>query len=115
MSVKINYVELGNRIKKYRQKEHLTQEQLADKIDMVTSNISHIERATTQVSLPSLVKIANVLNVSLDQLVCDSLSVCSTTYLEKDIADLLAVCSPEEKQIVKDIVAATVKTLKEHR
>lgn len=90
----------------------MTQEQLAENIDMATSNISHIERATTQVSLPSLVKIANVLNVSLDQLVCDSLPV-STDYLEKDIAELLKDCTTTEKKIVRNIIDVTIKTLRE--
>ena len=113
MEIEFNYAELGRRIRDYRQKAHLTQEQLAEKIDMATSNISHIERATTQVSLPSLVKIANVLGVSLDQLVCDSLPV-SSNYLEKDIAELLKSCTPKEKKIVRNIIKVTIKTLHEN-
>lgn len=79
---------------------------------MATSNISHIERETTQVSHPSLVRIANVLDVSLDQLVCDSLPVASD-YLERDIAELLAGCSPEEKRLIRNIMQAAVDSLRE--
>ncbi|MDL2273313.1 helix-turn-helix domain-containing protein [Oscillospiraceae bacterium OttesenSCG-928-G22] len=114
MSIELDYKQLGGRIKRYRTAAGLTQEQLADKVDVVTSNISHMERATTQVSLPTLVKIANVLGVSLDQLVCDSLPV-SESYLEKDFADLLADCTLEEKRMLKDIVIASKRTIREHK
>ena len=113
MELELNYAELGQRIRKYRQAAHMTQEQLGEKIDMATSNISHIERATTQVSLPSLVKIANALGVSLDQLVCDSLSVMSSACLDKDIAELLGSCTPKEKKIIRNIIEVTIKTLQE--
>ena len=113
MEIELNYAELGQRIRKYRQSAHMTQEQLGEKIDMATSNISHIERATTQVSLPSLVKIANALNVSLDQLVCDSLSAMSSAYLDRDIAELLESCTPKEKKIIRNIIEVTIKTIQE--
>ena len=112
--MELDYTKLGQRIKKYRLQNHLTQEQLAEIIDVATSNISHIERATTQVSLPSLVRIANALNVTLDQLICDSLPI-AKVYLEKDIAELLSDCTLQEKQIIKDIISVTKKTLREHK
>mgnify|MGYP003623576678 CR=1 FL=1 len=112
MNIDLDYKQLGVRIKRHRTVAELTQEQLASIVDVATSNISHIERATTKVSLPTLVKIANALGVSLDQLVCDSLPV-SERYLEKDFAELLADCTLEEKRILKDIVVATKKTLRE--
>ncbi len=94
---------------------HLTQEKLGEIVDVNTSNISHIERATTQVSLSSLVRIANALDTTLDQLVCDSLHMVAHIYVEQDIANLLNGCSLAEKQIIKDIMIATKKSLIEHR
>lgn len=62
----LNYKELGQRIKKkYRIAAHPTQQSLAERIECNTSNISHIERGMTKVSLPTLIKIANALNVSI--------------------------------------------------
>ena len=114
MSIELDYKRLGKRIKGRRTEAKLTQEQLASIVDVATSNISHIERATTQVSLPTLVKIANALGVSLDQLTCDSLPV-SGEYLQKDFAELLSDCTVNEMQIIKDIVTATKKTLRERK
>lgn len=115
MNIGLDYKALGKRIKEQRLKQHLTQEQLGEVVGVNTSNISHIERATTQVSLSSLVKIANALNTTLDQLTCDSLNFIADIYVEQDITNLLEGCSLAEKQIIKDIVIATKKSLKEHR
>ena len=114
MTNDIDYNQLGKRIKRYRQKAHLTQEQLADKIDVATFTIAHAESGTSKPSLPLLLKVANALNVTLDQLVCDSLPVIDT-YIEKDIADLIADCSTTEKQILRDIIAVTKETMRKHR
>ena len=114
MEIELNYTALGQRIRKYRQSAHMTQEQLGEEIDMATSNISHVERATTQVSLQSLVKIANALGVTLDQLVCDSLSVVSSSYMDRDIAELLKNCTVKEKKVIRNIIETTIKTLREN-
>ena len=113
--MQLDYKKLGKRIKEQRLKQHLTQEKLGEIVGVATSNISHIERATTQVSLSSLVKIANALDTTLDQLVCDSLNSVADIYIEQDITNLLEGCSLAERQIIKDIIVATKKSLKEHR
>ena len=115
MENSLDYKKLGKRIKEQRLKQHLTQEKLGEIVGVNTSNISHIERAATQVSLSSLVKIANALNTSLDQLVCDSLNSIAEIYIEQDITNLLQGCTLSEKQIIRDIIIAAKKTLKEHR
>ena len=113
--MELDYKKLGKRIKEQRLKQHLTQEKLGEIVGVATSNISHIERATTQVSLSSLVNIANALDTTLDQLVCDSLNSVADIYIEQDITNLLEGCSLAERQIIKDIIVATKKSLKEHR
>jgi len=115
VDIKLDYKKLGKRVKEQRLKMHLTQEKLGEIVDMNASNISHIERATTQVSLSSLVRIANALDTTLDQLACDSLHAVADVYVEQDITNLLNGCNLAEKQIIKDIIIATKKTLKEHR
>lgn len=115
MDIELDYSKLGKRIKEQRLKKHLTQEKLGELVNVATSNISHIERATTQVSLPSLVKIANALDVTLDQLICDSSNPIAEIYIEQDIAHLLQGCSLSDKRIIKDIIIAAKKALNEHR
>ena len=111
----LNYKELGQRIKKYRIAKHFTQQSLAERIECNTSNISHIERGMTKVSLPTLIKIANVLEVSIDQLISDSLVATEGVMLDKDIQEILKDCNSTEKRIIKDIISATKKTIREHK
>ena len=114
MTNDIDYIQLGKRIKRYRQKSHLTQDMLADKIDVATFTIAHAENVTSKPSLSLLLKVANALNVTLDQLVYDSLPNVEA-HLKKDIADLLADCTLTEEKIIHDIIMATKETFHKRR
>lgn len=70
----MDYDGLGKRIRRARKAAGLTQSELAEKLDISTSFMGHIERGTRKASLDTLVKIANELNVSLDMLAADSLN-----------------------------------------
>lgn len=64
----MNYVEIGQRIRKYRKQQNLSQEQLAEKIGISTTHMSHIETGSTKLSLPVLVDLATTLKVKTDSL-----------------------------------------------
>ena len=113
MTNDIDYGRLGERIKRFRHKAHWTQEQLAGRIDAATSTIAHAESGSSKPSLPLLIKIANELNVSLDQLISDSLPI-ADVYIQKDISDILSDCTITEKQIIRDILLTTKETLRKH-
>lgn len=65
----IDYREMGKRIQNKRKLLKITQEQLAETIDVSPSYISEIERGTSICSLSVLVDISNVLDMNLDSLV----------------------------------------------
>ncbi|MDD3303399.1 MAG: helix-turn-helix transcriptional regulator [Clostridia bacterium] len=66
---------LGRKIKKYRLKANLTQQQLADKIGKERNYISAIECGTKSPSLSLFITIANELNASTDYLLKESLKL----------------------------------------
>ena len=70
----INYKALGAKIKEYRKKENITQEQLAEMADISLSHMSNVETASVSVSLPALKLIADALGVTIDELLVDSYS-----------------------------------------
>jgi transcriptional regulator with XRE-family HTH domain len=70
---KMDYVDLGNRIRKQRRQLGWTQETLAEHVSVSTSFVGHVERGTRKASLETLVSMANSLNVSLDYLMAGSL------------------------------------------
>lgn len=68
----IDYKALGQRIRKARLKNNLTQEKLGEICSLSTAHIGHIERGTRIPSLDTLYKISCELGVSIDSLMLDS-------------------------------------------
>ncbi len=62
------YKNLGNNIKKYRLKNNLTQEELADKIGKSLNFVGKIEVAFSRPSLPTVIQIAKALNTTVSDL-----------------------------------------------
>ena len=73
----VNRTSLGKRISFYRSKSNLTQEVLAAKVNCSREYIVQIENGTKVPSLSVLVKIANTLSVSADELLLDCLEYSS--------------------------------------
>ena len=105
----LDYRAIGIRIRRFRKDQGLTQQVLAEMSNQEPSNISHIERGATKLSLPTIVNIANALSVSVDDLLCDSL-IESKTSFEREIADILFDCDHQELKVI----AGTMRALKEN-
>ena len=107
----IDYISIGNRIKEIRTAKGWTQAKLAEESGVEPSNISHIERAATKLSLPTLVNIANALGVTLDEIAYGSL-VKSSHVSIKMIDEILADCSPDELKSIAEVIRTTKSVLK---
>ncbi len=107
--MEIDYNGIGHRIKKCRKQLKLTQAQLAEMSDLSDTNISHIERGATKLSLPSLISIANALNTTTDYLLMDVIHN-SQIQFEKEFADLLQNCNKDEYKLLYDICKATLES-----
>ena len=109
--MEINYTSIGERIRYFRKAMHITQAVLGERAQVEPSNISHIERGATKVSFPTLVRIANVLQVSLDDLVCNSLEKnCHVSV--KEIDALLLDCSDSELAAIAEMIKSTKSILR---
>jgi transcriptional regulator with XRE-family HTH domain len=69
----INYKDIGKRIRAERRKQGLTQEKLAELADISESFMGHIERGGRTLSIETLAKISNSLNVSIEYILCGEL------------------------------------------
>ena len=107
----IDYISIGERIKEIRILKGWTQAKLAEESGVEPSNISHIERAATKLSLPTLVNIANALNVTLDEIAYGSL-IKSVHVSVNIIDDLIKDCSPEELKSIAEIIKTTKTVLR---
>lgn len=109
----LNYYEIGQQIRKIRKAHGLSQEELAEKIGISTTHMSHIETGNTKLSLPVLVSIADILEVRTDDLLCRS-SADTVTAVSEEIAAVLTQCSAKEAKIISDIVKATKRSMDQH-
>ena len=79
---------LGNRIRIAREKKGITQEELADRVNISPSHISVIERGVKTVRIDTVVRIANELDVSADYLLQDLVKRSRESQLLSSIMDL---------------------------
>jgi transcriptional regulator with XRE-family HTH domain len=85
----------GARIKALRREKNLTQQQLADKIDLVKSSICSYEQSTKYPSIEVLIRLCRFFNVSSDYLLGLS------DKMELEVAEL----TDEQLDIIMSMVA----------
>ena len=97
----MNYELLGKNIRKHRKEKKYTLERLAEKLDVSTTFIGQIERAKGIPSLETLVKIANVLEVSVDSLLFGDLNTQSANnHFVKKIVELTETFDTEDMELL---------------
>jgi transcriptional regulator with XRE-family HTH domain len=109
--MELDYKAIGQRIKDARAGIGMSQERLAELAGLSMTHTSHIETGNTKVSLPALVQVANALNVSLDDLVCDSLDKAKTIF-ENEITQTVQDCSEQEIRVIADMIIALKSSLR---
>lgn len=77
---------MNNRIKQFRLKSKLTQQQLADLMDVTRQAVTRWESGTVEPSTENLISLAQIFNCSVDELICNDL------------------VTPKEKIIIKEVL-----------
>lgn len=108
----LDYYEIGQRIRKYRKAHGFSQEELAEKVGISTTHMSHIETGNTKLSLPVLVDLASVLEVRTDDLLNTSGE--SPFSAAEEISALLEGCSDRQSKALIDIVKAVKLSIDKH-
>lgn len=103
----INCIALGKRICFYRLKFNITQEKLAALTNCSREYIAYLESGTKTPSLPTLIDLANVLHISVDDLLVDSLDYSFSTS-GSDLHRLLLDCNQTEQEIIIRMVFRTL-------
>ena len=102
---------IGKRIKSAREKKGLTQEQLAEQVNLSPMHISVIERGNKLPRLETLINIANVLDVSADILLQDVVNNQIKLHTS-EASDLIAQLSREDQRRVLAALHSFVETTK---
>lgn len=103
----MDYKQLGKRLKEARTRKSLSQEELAELVGLSSNHISHVENASTKISLEALVKICNALEVTPDLVLLDSIYK-SKEYILDEISILLKDASDDEIKLISRLVKAVI-------
>ena len=63
---------LSDNIRKYRKAKHMSQDELAEKLEVTRQSVSLWETGQTQPSLDNIIALANLFDISTDALLKDS-------------------------------------------
>ena len=107
----MNQKAVGRRIKAAREQKRLTQEQLAELVDLSPMHVSVIERGVKLPKLETLINIANVLDVSADVLLQDVVNN-QTKLWASEASELIKQLPREDQRRVLAALRSFVESTK---
>ena len=105
----IDYSIIGSRIKQARLAKNMTQEDLADKIDISVAFLSRVERGNSHINLKRLNQLCDLLDVWVGFLL-NGASSSSENYLDKEFTDLIKSVSPEKQKLIYNVAKTIAET-----
>lgn len=108
----MDYKLIGRNIRNARRLAGLTQENLAEQVELSVNHISHVEIGTSPISLPALIKICNALNITSDYLLYDNLPT-TTGHISADVVRCFKDASPKEVCIMLSVAQAAKQTMRQ--
>lgn len=111
--IRMDYYAIGQRIRKIRKARNLTQDELAEKVGISTTHMSHIETGNTKLSLPVFISLASALDIRTDELLHEGRQVDRSAAVE-GINQILEGCSTQQIKILEDIIKAAKMSLDKH-
>lgn len=109
----VNYTIIGKNISKVRKRRRLSQETLAEYVDVSSSFISQIELGKKQASLGILIRVSNVLGVTVDYLLNGNQTSDDSTAAG-EYSQLLSDCSLYERQVITEVATALKTSLRQN-
>ena len=109
-AMELDFKSIVKRINIARIRTNRTQESVADKIGVTPQHVSNIETGNSSVSLTTLVAIANLLNVSVDELLCDTVLKSKAVFI-KEADDIFKDCNEYEVRVLVDVLKATKSSM----
>ncbi len=93
--------EIGKKISQLRKEHHMTQEQLAEKLDISIKHCSCVERGMTSLSLERLIDLCNIFDTSLDYLV-RGYTAEKSSKIPPSLIELFSCSDENELSILKE-------------
>lgn len=109
----MDYYKIGQKIRKFRKAQGLSQEELAEKIGISLTHMSHIETGNTKLSLPVFIDIASALDVQTDDLLNDR-DLISGSKANGELSEMLEQCTAEQLNVITDVVKTMLISIKKY-
>ncbi len=109
----MDYYKIGQQVRKFRKLHLYSQEDLAEKVGISVTHMSHIETGNTKLSLPVLVSLIKALEIRADDLLFPRDHINRNSILD-DLAEALEDCSAQELRIIADVAKATRAAIRKH-
>lgn len=103
----LDYSIIGERLKKARLTKNLTQEQLAEELDVSVAFLSRAERGNVKINLSRINQICDILDISISDILTGTASN-SKDYLTDDFSNLLKNCPPDKIKLIYDIAKVII-------
>lgn len=103
-------VSMGARFKDARLKKNLTQEALAEKVEIGMTYISDIERGAKFPSMSLFIRMVNALDVSADYILRGEVES-GKSYLYDELTQKFEDLTPQQREKVAVMIDAFIKTL----
>ena len=101
---------MGDRIKETRKKRGFTQEQLAERLDITVEYVSQIERGIKIPSMQTFMRLVEILDVSADYLLRDTVST-RNLYGDKQLASRLERLTPKQRVALEALIDTYIEYL----
>lgn len=111
--MKVNFKLIGKRVCEIRKSSEMSQISLAEKTGLSVSYVSMVENGRRKVSLDTMLRIANVLGVTADELLNGNQLYNPAEY-QTDMDLLLSDCNHYEKRIIFELVKAVKAILRDN-
>ncbi|WP_312641130.1 helix-turn-helix transcriptional regulator [Hydrogenoanaerobacterium sp.] len=110
----LNFIIIGQRVREIRLQKQISQAVLAEWIDMSMTYISHIETAKKHASLETLIRIADALGITVDQLLNGNQENDPAEY-KTELIQLVEDCTSYEKRMIYEIAVATKMSIRKNK
>ena len=98
----VDYSVIGSRLKKARKAKRLTQQDLAEKMDISIAFLSRIERGSSKINIKRLTQVCEILGVTEGEIL-NGVSKNSNKYLNSEFSDLLKKCDAKKQKLIYKI------------
>lgn len=94
-----DYNIIGEKIKEVRQEKNMTQEQLANELQLSVAFLSRVERGNANINLKRLLQISEILDVSPGYILTGS-NVNTKSYLKAEFAEIIEKCNVKQQKLI---------------